>query len=314
MDPTPSDTPPRPPVRKSALLFFAVALVLYALPGSMAQASSPVLGLAWSEVFAFLLPAAIIAAGSNLRPAAFLLLARRPTAAQVVLGLLCGVASFLVAGALMALSTLLLPSSWLETFDLGRLFRGPPLQRVSLGLLASTLAPFCEEAAFRGYVQTALLARLRPGAAIAASALLFATTHLDPVRFVPVFALGLLFGWLAWRSGSLWPAVAAHAANNGIASALTVSRLADLTPEKADPKAALVTLVVGAVPLLLLAGAYRTATPVPPRVEEATVLRDPTDPSADFRPNRIPPLLAAAAAIGGALLVLIGAVGRGARP
>ncbi len=314
MDATPSETQPPQPVRKSALLFFAVALLLYALPGQIAQASSVVLGLAWSEVFAFLLPAAIFAAGSNLRPAAFLLLARRPTVAQVLLGFLCGVASFLVAGALMALSALLLPRGWLEAFDLTRLFQGPPIKRASLGVLASTLAPFCEEAAFRGYVQSALLSRFRPRAAIVASAFLFATMHLDPVRFVAVFALGLLFGWLAWRSGSLWPAVAAHAANNGIAAALTASGMAELASEPVDPKAALFTLVVSSVPLLLLASAYRSATPAPPPVESAIVRRDPSDGSATFRASRIPPHLAAAAAIGGVLLVLIGALGRGAKP
>ncbi len=308
------DSPPPEPVRKSALPFFAVALALYALPGAAAQASSAVLGLAWSEVFAFLLPAAVFAAGSNLRPATFLLLARRPSAAQVVLGLLCGAAGFVAAGSLMALTALLLPQSWLEAFDLGRLFKGPLLERVSLGVLASTLAPLCEEAAFRGYVQNALLSRLRPGAAIAASSFLFAAMHLDPVRFVAVFALGLLFGWLAWRSGSLWPSVAAHAANNGIASLLTVSGLAELGPETANPRAALLTLVIAGFPLLLLASAYRFATQRPPPVEEAMVRRDPADVSASFRPGRIPPPLAAAAALGIALLALIEALGRGPKP
>ncbi len=312
MDATPPEHPP--PARASAWPFFALALVLYTLPGAAAQRWNPVLGLAWSEIFVFLLPAAIFAAGSNLRPAAFLLLAQRPTPAQALLGLLCGAAGFFVAGSLMAFTAPLFPQSWLEAFDLARLFQGPPVERVSLGLLASTLAPLCEEAAFRGFVQNALLARLRPAGAIVASAFLFAAMHLDPVRFVAVFALGLLFGWLTWRSGSIWPAVAAHVANNGIASLLAVAGQAELSPDAAAPGTALYTLAIGAVPLLLLASAYRWATPRPPPVEAVMVRRDPADVSTGFRAGRIPTPLAAAAAVGIALLGLIEAFGRGPKP
>ncbi len=304
----PTGTPPAT-ARKSALGFFAATLVLHALPGASLQALRPALGLAWSEVFAFLLPAAAAAAGGNLKAGRFLLLSRRPTAAQLGLGLACGATGFVAATGLMALTASLLPESWVQAFDLTHLFQGTPAERLGIAAAASLLAPLCEEAAFRGYVQSALLTRRGPAAAIGGSAFLFAAMHLDPVRFPAVLALGLLFGWLAWRAGSLWPAVAAHAANNGIAAALTMAGAAGARAEQPDRRAALAMLGLGALILLPTVLAYRGATPRPPPPEEAIALRDPSDPTTRFRLGRVPQVYLAATALGLALLLAIATLG-----
>jgi uncharacterized protein len=306
----PFSPPPSRPTPPNALLFFAVVLLLYALPGQIAQASNVVLGLAWTEIFVFLLPAAVFAAGANLRPNAFLLLARRPTVAQILLGLACGVVSFAAAGALMSLSSLLLPRSWIETFDLARLFRGPPGERILLGLVATTLAPFCEEAAFRGYLQNALLHRRSGRAAIVISALLFAAMHLDPTRFAAVFVLGLLYGWIAWRTGTIWPSVVAHAANNGIAATLTLASLAETSPDAATPRAAGLMLITAGVLLVPLVRALRVVTPAPLVPQEVAVPYDPADQAVGFRLARISPSMAGMAALGAALLVFITTLSR----
>ncbi len=279
-----------------------VSFALYVTGNLLTRGASPAVTLGWTETFAFLLPAAAAAAGSNLDAGSFLLLSRRPTRRQVALGALVGAAAFLAAGALLSLASLLFPASWVRAFDLTPLFEGPPLERAALAAIASLVAPFCEEAAFRGYVQSALMARTRPGVAIALSALLFATMHLDPVRFVPVLALGALFGWLAWRAGSLWPAVAAHATNNVVSSILAVSGVADPGDVRPDPRAALATLGVGAIALVPVVLAYRAATPSPPPPGEAVRLRDPADRSLRFEWHRLPTGLLLAAVAGAALL------------
>src|SRR5689334_4081885 len=46
--------PPLAQPRPSALRFFAVVLALFVLPGALAQAASPLLGLTWSELAAIL--------------------------------------------------------------------------------------------------------------------------------------------------------------------------------------------------------------------------------------------------------------------
>jgi hypothetical protein len=198
------------------------------------------------------------------------------------LGLLLGVAGFVASSGLHALLSTFFPESWVQAFDLTRLFEGPPRERIAIALTASVLAPLCEETAFRGYVQGALLLRLSPGRAVALTALVFAAMHLDPIRFLPVLGLGILFGWIAWRSGSIWPAVAAHAANNGMASALALSA-AGPPAEVPDPRAGALAALAGSALVALLAAVYARATPAPPPAWRGLVLRDPARPSIRFR-------------------------------
>lgn len=307
--PEPSPAPAPSPPRKSALAFFAVLLALF-LPGLLAQASLLPAGLAWTELFAFLLPALVATAGANLKARPFLRLGW-PGGAPVLLGAAVGGAGYLFAGALMALVQRLLPARWVEIFDPAQLFEGPRLERVLLAAAAVLLAPVCEEIAFRGYVQTAIALRRGAAAAIAGSALLFAVMHLDPVRFPALVVLGLVFGFLAWRAGSIWPAVAAHAANNGVTAVLVLT-LGVPDAAEAPPLAAIgFSLALGAAGLALLLGAYAAATPRPPPAEVAVALRDPADPSFAFSPARVPAALTAAALAGVALLAALLAFGAG---
>lgn len=83
-------------------------------------------------------------------------------------------------------------------------------------------APVAEEVVFRGYLQPALRTALGPGRAVAATAVVFGLVHPLPLA-LPAALLGAGFGWLSQRSGSLLPAVLAHAAHNGSTVALAVA-------------------------------------------------------------------------------------------
>jgi hypothetical protein len=300
-----AEAPPAraPAPRKSALAFFGVLLLLF-LPGILAQAALLPAGLLWTELFAFLLPALVATAGSNLRLGPYLRLGRA-SPAPILLGMAVGGAGYLFAGAVMALVQRVLPESWVRTFDPAQLFAGPAWEQALLVVAAVLVAPVCEEIAFRGYVQTTLALRRRPAAAVAGSALLFAAMHLDPVRFPALLVLGAIFGWLAWRAGSVWPAVAAHAANNAVTSALVLAVGVPESDAPAPLSAVAVTMAFGAAALFLLLRAYRLATPLPPPAEEALALRDPDDPSLRFTPARVPPPLRLAALLGAILLVAL---------
>ncbi len=177
--------------------------------------------------------------------------------------------------------------------------RDPSLVAVEAGLLA----PLCEEVVFRGYLQRTLQLRRGPAAAILLAALAFAARHLDPVRFPALVFLGALFGWLAWRTGSIWPAVAAHAANNLLATAvaLWLRPAAEGAPGVPTVAEAMVTLVLGAGAAALLAVGLRRVTPEPPRGAPPP-RRDPGDPSIRFRPWLVSRPLVLAAGVGVALL------------
>jgi len=83
-------------------------------------------------------------------------------------------------------------------------------------------APLAEEIVFRGYLQGALHEMVSPRAAVVLAAAAFGLAH-GLHYALPTGLLGLLFGWLVQRHGSMWPAVAAHALHNGVVTAVTVA-------------------------------------------------------------------------------------------
>lgn len=83
------------------------------------------------------------------------------------------------------------------------------------GFLAVVAAPIGEESLFRGLVFGGLRRwSFWPGAVV--SGFLFALSHIEPGTFIPFTGVGILFAWLFWRSGSLWPSIVCHALFNGL--------------------------------------------------------------------------------------------------
>jgi len=81
-------------------------------------------------------------------------------------------------------------------------------------IMISAVAAICEECGFRGYMQTPLEGRYGPVAAIAIVSVVFVLVHLHqawsgPV-IVQIFFISVLFGVIAYSSGSLIPGMAAH--------------------------------------------------------------------------------------------------------
>jgi uncharacterized protein len=81
-------------------------------------------------------------------------------------------------------------------------------------LMVAVVPGIFEEIAFRGVIQTGLQSILRPGEALLLQAAMFSVLHLSPLMFVSHFVIGLAFGWIRTRTGSLMPSIAAHAAWN----------------------------------------------------------------------------------------------------
>lgn len=308
LPPLPPPAPPAPP-RKSGLAFFGVLLALI-VPGMLAQALQLASGLLWTQLFAFLLPALLVAAGSNLRPAGFLRL-RPVTPGLLFLGALSGLAGYVAAVGVMGLAREVMPAAWLRTFDVGHVFDGAPVARVAVAVIAALIAPVCEEIAFRGYLQTAFGTHLRPALAIAGSTLLFSIIHLDPVRLPSLLVLGAVFGWLTWRAGSVWPAVAAHFANNAIVSGLVLAGMAapddaaDLPEVAVRVRAAAFALALGVALLWALLRAFDAAARALPPAPDPLAPRDPAVPSLRFTARHVPFALRAAAFAGAWLLLAL---------
>ena len=85
----------------------------------------------------------------------------------------------------------------------------------------SIFAPFFEEWLCRGMVMRGLLNKVSPAAAISISAAFFAVIHLNPWQAIPAFVLGLLFGLVYYKTGSLKLTMLMHCVNNTMAALLS---------------------------------------------------------------------------------------------
>ena len=78
----------------------------------------------------------------------------------------------------------------------------------------SIFAPLFEEWLCRGLVLRGLLSKMNPTGAICVSAAFFAILHMNPWQAIPAFILGLLFGYVYYRTGSLKLTMLMHLVNN----------------------------------------------------------------------------------------------------
>jgi membrane protease YdiL (CAAX protease family) len=82
----------------------------------------------------------------------------------------------------------------------------------------AVFAPFFEEWLCRGMIMRGLLGKMSPFAAISISAAFFAVIHLNPWQAIPAFILGLLFGLVYYKTGSLKLTMLMHCVNNILAA------------------------------------------------------------------------------------------------
>lgn len=112
-------------------------------------------------------------------------------------------------------------------------------------VVVGLLAPLVEEMVFRGAILRALLKGGRHWPAIAVSAVLFAVVHGNPAQMPHAFLVGLLLGWMYYRTDSIVPGVAYHWVNNSVAYILY-----NVMP---DPDIPLIALFGGSRTKVLLA-------------------------------------------------------------
>lgn len=130
------------------------------------------------------------------------------------LALIVSIATMATAFIADSLNTLLPPApEWFEQ-AMEVLLEGP----VWITLLSvSVFAPIFEEWLCRGLVLRGLLQKTKPGVAICVSAAFFAILHMNPWQALPAFILGLLFGYVYYKTGSLKLTMLMHCVNNTMA-------------------------------------------------------------------------------------------------
>jgi len=202
-----------------AFLALVCALALYvgaqAVPGGLAHA--PVLSgltlLVYNAAIAGLLYFLARRRGARV-PAAFRLDVA-PEWSSLALAVAVAVGCWLVSVGYRDAAPLMgLRPPTAEGPELATLFGAGTLGAVLTLAVVAVLGPVLEEALLRGVVLGALRVRFGVWPAIGVTAVAFSLLHASPWSFLPLTVLGVALGWLAVRSRSLWPAVAAHVLYN----------------------------------------------------------------------------------------------------
>ena len=145
------------------------------------------------------------------------------------------------------------------------IFRNPEFDLTALlvlavvGFVGILIQAGAEELLFRGYfTQFARRFTSNPILFLGIPALLFAAPHVSniaslgggPLVMVPSPISGLLYGWAAYRSGSLWMSVALHLVNN-YTGLVMVGTKGDVLPSAAPLLVASPNLTVGTIGVLV---------------------------------------------------------------
>jgi membrane protease YdiL (CAAX protease family) len=196
--------PPSDAAGIQALLQHPLVLAATALLQDCALVGAAVLVIRW--------------AGWGLGPT----LAWRPApAAAWGAGILVGCSAGLVAAWLASLLADVVPTlgaDWLEAMERA-MSQGPLLQRIPFWIVIVALAPVMEELVFRGFLWGALSRSVGRRATLLLTTFAFCAIHMDPLQMLALLPVGLAFGFLRLATGSIVPAIAAHALNNSVALA-----------------------------------------------------------------------------------------------
>jgi len=128
---------------------------------------------------------------------------------------------------LVAASYLFFEASFYILIDIDHLFPKESKELHEAGQHISGIAgilsycifgPIAEEICFRGILLGGLLKmRCRPWIAILITALAFSLVHGYAAKLVGTLLIGIIVGWLYWRTGSIIPCLIIHIVNNSIA-------------------------------------------------------------------------------------------------
>ncbi len=248
--------PPRPPSptglepRTVAVLATMAVFLAFLVAGLMVQPLNVAFGIWFTEIFVFLGLGWFVLRATGRNPGRYTGLAS-PALAPAVFGFLLGTVNFFaVVAPIQFLSQLAMPKEWREIYNMAGIFQGQTQLELALVVLGVSLtAPVCEEFFFRGILLRGLkLSRFAyddaSWRAILLSAIIFSAFHMDPVGFLARVELGVVFGWLFLRTGSLWPGIMAHAANNLVSTVLFFAAKQIESPREPTPQEQLQSLLV----------------------------------------------------------------------
>lgn len=206
----------------SANLLFLVTMLLVIIVGSIVQVLHLSWGLIATEVFLIALPAILFLRARKI-PLKEGLRLNRISLPVAVISLLLGISTYLFS---VLIELVMANLSGLPSVDLSQSALPQSTFQYALYFVAIAIsAPICEELLFRGPIQTAYEQRKSAAFAIAIPALMFAFYHFRLSGLPGLLPVAFLFGYVAWRSRSVYSTILLHFGMNASSAVITILAL-----------------------------------------------------------------------------------------
>jgi membrane protease YdiL (CAAX protease family) len=196
-------------------MYYSLSILALYYIGTRLQAKDIVTGLIQTQIFIILIPVlAVILLSKNKIP--YILRLRPTPVANYFVIPFFALSGAVIAALIGQFINLVypIPEDYLK--NMAELLKLPNLKLWQIIGLIAFLPGICEEIMFRGFIYRFFEGKSH-WHAIWISASLFALFHLDPYRFLPVLFLGLMLGWLLYKTNSIIPSMLSHTINNSAA-------------------------------------------------------------------------------------------------
>jgi hypothetical protein len=211
------------------LLVYALACLLmnYSLAGLLYFNGRIVLSLVLPGIFSILVPFYFLSRRSLLGFAREFSFARPGIATSGLVVVIAAAAILPVEAFSSVFERMWPPDADYTSFIISIKPKGPgAFLLVGLGIVL--VAAVTEELLFRGFIQRIFQRNMSGPVAVVLAGILFSLSHFNPPVIPGVAALGILFGYLFYRTGNLWYSIAAH----GIYNLVMLVRLYGTTEEE----------------------------------------------------------------------------------
>lgn len=200
--------------------------------------------------------------------------------------LLTGLGGFVLCSEVENVTRMVLPMPRAVAHVFRKMF-APDANPVGALLALVIVAPLTEELICRGWVLRSLLPRMAAWKAIALSGVIFGLMHMNPWQFFYASVLGLILGWIYYRTRSLWLVVFLHAFNNGTSWGLSYFQpeIPGLTTGLFESAAQFQPWWLDLTALMVfLAGVFlfKLQTPMPPQLPPSVIETPPVLPGTDY--------------------------------
>lgn len=216
-------------VNNYLLIVYAGACLLmnYSLAGLLYFKGMIPLSLSLPGIFSILIPFFLLSQRSTLGFAREFSLGRPDIKTTAVIFLVSAAAILPVEAFSGIFERMWAPDADYTSFILSIKPKGPAsFFFVAIGLVL--VAAVTEELLFRGFIQRIFQRNMNGTLAVVLAGLLFSLCHFNPPAIPGIAALGILFGYIFYRTGVLWYSVMGHAIYNLV----TLVRLDAATEEQ----------------------------------------------------------------------------------